>query len=347
MPKEVLVYGNIHSFSVIDTLKAMNEVDPDDGMLLRINTDGGQPQDGFGLAAKLQEFTGAKEVQVDGRAYSTGLFLLCYAEKVQAIDVAQFMVHRAGYSEWYEKSEFFTPEAKENLVAINKSLEKAFRNKIDVKKFEELKGVKIKELFDIEKPRKDVFFTAVEAKKIGLIDKVIKITPSAMLEINASMESIAAKYEGGQIHKKIDEPVSADSGNTKSEKTQILNSKKMTKEELLSAHPAICAELIADGAKKEKARVGAWMVNIDVDAAAVKAGIEAGEPLSQKDMAEFAQKQMNAIAKKGLEDDSTGTVETDKATVDAAAAAAAKGEPTAMESLEASIDAHLKINESK
>lgn len=339
MPKEILIYGNIHSAACVDMISAMNEVEPDAEMLLRVNTDGGQPQDGFGLAAKFAEFAGKKSIQVDGRAYSTGLFLLCYSENVQAVEPAQFMVHRAGYSEWFEGSEFFTEALKANLVSINKSLEKAFRNKIDVAKFEELKGVKIKDLFDIEKPRTDVFFTAPEAKKIGLINKVVKITPATQKKVNAQMEQIAAKYDGGEIYKNIVDPVSAESNNDEKTNSQI-KIKTMTKKELLAAHPEICAELIADGVAKEKERVGAWMVNAEIDLNAVKAGIDSGKDFGQKDMAEFGQKQIALNAQKGLENDSTDDVDTDpknQPTEDPSA------EKSAAEKLEASIDAHLEI----
>jgi len=345
MPKEILIYGLIHSDSVMEMMKSMADVEPDEEMFLRINTDGGQPQDGFGLAAKFAEFTGSKSIQVDGRAYSTGLFLLCYADTVNALDVSSFMVHRAGYSEWFEKSEFFTPEVKANIVAINKDLERAFRGKIDGKKFEELKGVKIKDIFDVEKPRVDVFFTAVEAKKIGLVKNITKITPTAMLQINAQMHEIAAKYTGGEIHKNIVEPVVADSNNQSIITPQIQNSKKMNKKELLAAHPEICAELIADGVAKEKSRVGAWMVNLQIDANAVKAGIDAGGEFTQKDMAEFGQKQMAIIAKGGLEKDSNlnATINVDENNNNDGGGSDAK--PTELEAIEARINAHLNINQ--
>jgi ATP-dependent protease ClpP protease subunit len=344
MPKEILIYGLIHSYSVTEMMKAMADVEPSDEMLLRINTDGGQPQDGFGLAAKFAEFTGSKTIQVDGRAYSTGLFLLCYAETVNALDVSSFMVHRAGYAEWYERSEFFTPEVKANIVAINKDLERAFRGKIDVEKFEEIKGVSIKDIFDIDKPRTDVFFTAQEAKKIGLVNNITKITPTALKQINAQMHEIAAKYTGGEIHQNIVESVVADLSDKKTEQPQIKNSKKMNKQELLAAHPEICAELIADGAAKEKSRVDAWMVNLAIDANAVKTGIDGGGEFTQKDMAEFGQKQMAIIAKGGLEADSNlnKNINVDENNNNGGAPIVP---PTEMDAISAKINAHLGINQ--
>ena len=343
MPKEILIYGTIHSFSVMEMMKAMADVDPDDGMFLRVNTDGGQPQDGFGIMAKFAEFTGDKTIQVDGRAYSTGLFILCYAKKVNALDVSKFMIHRAGFPSWFEDSSQFTDELKAHLVGINKDLEKAFRAKVDAKKFEEIKGVKIKDLFDIEKPRKDVFFNASEAKKIGLIDKIVKITPTAQVEINTTLASIAAKYTGGEIHNPIVEETNAVDSNNETN-SQIINSNKMNKKELLAAHPEICAQIVADGVATEKARVDAWMANSHIDAEAVKAGIDSGKDLSQKDMVEFSHKLQAQIVKGATTNDVDANNDVD---LDADNASDAGGEDapekTALEMVEAKIDSHLNI----
>ena len=121
--KEILIYGMIWPGLVVDAIKTMAEAATEGlGIEVRINTDGGDPQDSAGLMAKFQDFAGEKTVTVDGRAYSTGLFMSLYADKVQALDVSNFMVHRAGHSEWFEASEAFTDQRKNNLVSINSSL---------------------------------------------------------------------------------------------------------------------------------------------------------------------------------------------------------------------------------
>lgn len=346
MPKEILIYGAIHSLSVSDAMNAMAEVDPDDGMFLRINTDGGQPQDGFGIMAKFGEYTGEKTVQVDGRAYSTGLFLLCYAEKVNALDVSKFMVHRAGYSRWFEESEYFTPELKSHLIDVNKDLERAFRAKIDVKKFEELKGVKIKEIFNIDKPRTDVFFDAKEAKQIGLVDKVIKLTPKMAASINSNMVELAAKYPGGNMYdqNEIVETPSADSNNDEQINSQIKND-NMNKKELLAAHPEVCSEIKADGVAEEKARVEAWMANLHIDADAVKAGIESGKGISQKDIVEFGHKLQAKIVADATKDDADKNATLDLDANNASEKGGADNDQKSdLEKIEARIDAHLNIN---
>lgn len=345
MPKEILIYGPIHSSSVSDAMNAMMDVDPEDGMVVRVNTDGGQPQDGFGIMAKFGEYTGEKSVQVDGRAYSTGLFLLCYAEKVNAFDISKFMVHRAGYSRWFEESEYFTPELKSHLIDVNKDLERAFRAKIDVKKFEELKGIKINEIFNIDKPRTDVFFDANEAKKIGLVDKVVKLTPTMAASINSTMVEIGEKYSGCEIGANdIVEPTTADSNNDEQINSQIKNN-NMNKKELLAAHPEICSEIKADGVAEEKARVEAWMANIHIDAEAVKAGIEGGKHMSQKDIVEFGHKLQAQIVADATKSDAGANPNLDLDAKNANEKGGADDQKTDLEKIEARIDGHLNINQ--
>lgn len=325
-------------------MKDMNELDATDEMKLRINTNGGNPQDGVGVVAKFQEFDGPKSVQVDGRAYSTGCLFLLYTENVTALDVSKFMIHRAGYPSWYEK-EYMTDAQKSDLVSLNKDYEKAFRQKVNAQVFEAATGKKIKDIFNVEMEREDVFFDAKLAKKIGLVDKVVKLTPNAAAEIQSEMVQIAAKYTGDDryILDFATDP-EADAGNVENTNSKT-KKHNMNKNELLAAHPEICAELIADGVAKENARVAAWMTGISIDAEAVKRGIESGDDYTQKDMAEFAQKQTAQILKNATVNDANENNEVD---LDANNAGD-KGEennaePTATEKFEAKLDAHLGLN---
>ncbi|MCK4522212.1 MAG: ATP-dependent Clp protease proteolytic subunit, partial [Nanoarchaeota archaeon] len=146
--EEVLLYGQIYSESSIDFITAINAVEGDN-LIVRLNTPGGDVNHGWGMVAKFMEFPGSKVVKVDGSAFSMGFNFCLYADSVEALDVSQFMVHRAAYSQWYEEN-YMTEQQKENLISVNANLEKALRNKIDVAKFEEIKGVKIKDIFSME-----------------------------------------------------------------------------------------------------------------------------------------------------------------------------------------------------
>lgn len=212
------------------------------------------------MIAKFNELTGVKKVKNDGKSYSMGLFFNCYVENASALDVSNFLLHRAAYPQWIEQDpEYFNQAMRENLAAINKSLRAAFEAKVDVAKFEKLKGVTLDEVFSMES-RIDVNLTAAEAKKIGLINEIITITPKIKAEIEANLNNytvgIAAKYTEAKINNPI---------NNNNQKKSI-----MTIEQLKAEHPAVYAQALALGVEQEKDRVGSIMAFNDIDPEAVK-----------------------------------------------------------------------------
>jgi ATP-dependent protease ClpP protease subunit len=294
---EVLLYGLIWSQPAIDFINAINAIEGDE-MTVRINSQGGDVNHGYGMIAKYREFEGTKKVKVDGQAASMAAFYLLYADEVEALDVSRIMFHRAGYSSWYEEQ---MPEAvKADLMEMNAMLEKAFRNKINVKKFEEIKGMKVKDLFAMD-DRKEVFLSAKEAKEIGLIDKIVKITPDKKTAINAEMQRIAATYG---MDSGIQEMKSAAA-------TQELPNKhpnkkaNMTIEQLQAEHPALFAQAVQigvqQGIESERDRVGAWAAFSEADPQAVKDGIASGKSMSQTQMAELTIKMTAKASKDALE----------------------------------------------
>jgi ATP-dependent protease ClpP protease subunit len=294
---EVLLYGLIWSQPAIDFINAINAIEGDE-MTVRINSQGGDVNHGYGMIAKYREFEGTKKVKVDGQAASMAAFYLLYADEVEALDVSRIMFHRAGYSSWYEEQ---MPEAvKADLMEMNAMLEKAFRNKIDVKKFEELKGMKVKDLFAMD-DRKEVFLSAKEAKEIGLIDKIVKITPDRKTRINAEMQRIAAVY--GMDSGIIDVKPQATTENTQNKQpNKIAN---MTIEQLQAEHPALFAQAVQvgvqQGIESERDRVGAWAAFSEADPQAVKDGIASGKSMSQTQMAELTIKMTAKASKDALE----------------------------------------------
>lgn len=337
MDKEVLIYGDIYGFTAADFINAVNEVADTDKLVIRLNTNGGSPEYTYGMISKFKEFTGDKLVKVDGKAYSMGFFFSCFAEKVEALDVSQFMVHRAGYSTWFEESQYFTEALKENLASINKDLELAFRNKVDVAAFEELKGVTIKEIFSME-DRKDVFLTSKEAKKIGLISKVNKITPTKKAKIEAGMHQVAAKYNLNVGQEKPEELAAQD--NNKPKKSV------MTFEELKAKHPELFAQAKAVGVTEERNRVEAWGVFAEVDPKAVAEGISSGKEITMKEIGEFSLKKNSSEALGKIADGNADEVITDeeKAAKEAAdALAKGEGEKTDVEKLQAKLEEELEI----
>lgn len=295
---EILIYGGINSRTATDFINSMNENEGD--LTVRINTDGGEPEYGWGMVAKFKEFEGIKNVKVDGKAYSMGAFMCAYSDETTALDVSRFLIHRAAYPEWMEAVYFdesnsnFNAGLLENTKNINSSLEKALRNKIDVKKFEEIKGVKIKDIFSMES-RIDVFLTAKEAKQIGLISKIENITPKKAAEINSAAKLAASYSEGITVE---------------SPKSKIIKSetnKNMNLEELKEKHPALYAKVlqtgVENGTEVEKERVNAWAKWREIDPEKAIAGIESGKALTMTDISDFQVSALKAVQKKGISDE--------------------------------------------
>jgi len=275
--KEILLYGALFNETIVRAIRAMDDVKEDDGgIVLRINSEGGSVEDTWGAIAKFSELKVKKTVKVDGGAHSMGAFFLAYADNVEAADFSRFTLHRAAFSPWIEQNEeYFTEDRKAALVAINKSLRKALESRVNSEKFEAVTGVSFKELFSLDS-RIDVQLTAAEAKKVGLVDKVVKITPTKRAELNAFADRIAAHYA------------------PKEDQIKNPKSRKMTVSEFKNENPEAYEAVVAEGVAKEKARAEAFLQFVEVDAKGVKAGIEAGAEISSKEMVTFARAEFAA-----------------------------------------------------
>lgn len=314
--KEVLIYGSIYTFSAEAFIQAINEVG-EEGLTTRVNCRGGDVMAGFGMIAKYAEYKGPKKIKVDGCAYSMALFMLAYAEDVEALDVSEFLIHRAAYPEWIERDpEIMTADMWANLDRMNKSLRTAFENKIGaegVAEFERLKGVKLKDIFSNE-GRKDVTFSAAEAKKIGLINRIEKITPAKKSAISADMQRIAAEAMalGYNVAAPAPTPAPVSEVPVSTPKKEILKPRHMTLEQLKAEHPAIFDAAVKIGVEKENERVKAFLEFQDVDAAGVKKGIIEGKDLTPSQMAEFGRKMFSAAALDATKKGAPGAVTTEE-----------------------------------
>lgn len=313
----------------------MNEAGEGD-LALRLNTEGGSPEYGWGMVAKFGEFKGKKLIKVDGKAQSMGLYFLCYSDDNEALDVSQFLLHRAAYSDWIESNPNYMTEAMwDNLNAVNKKLRAAFEAKVDVTKFEQLTGVKLDDVFSNEK-RIDVPFNAKVAKQIGLINKIVALTPQKKAEISSAFQILSSTYNDMQIAAlgEVAEVINpAPAGNPTPNNQSI----KMDLNKLKAEHPAIYAEVIALGVAQEKDRVGAWMAFNQVDPEAVKKGIESGANISQTAMAEFSMKMMSADGLKKIAEGNPPVIKTDEVAADKTAA------DNAIAVFEAALDKNLNI----
>mgnify|MGYP006921289540 CR=1 FL=1 len=302
MVKEILIYTPIYSYSAEAFIKAMEESKNGD-IVVRVNTPGGSPEDGWGMIAKFAEHKGKKLVKVDGRADSMGAYFLAYADDAEALDVSRAVIHRAAYPEYIEKNpNYMTKSMWEQMDQINAKLRAALEAKIDVKKFEKLKKVSMDDIFSNDN-RLDVVLTAEDMKKIGLVNRVVTITPDKKAEIETMMFQIAAHSTG------IPTP------QTETE-VKPLNTKTMTSEKLKAENPAAYNEIleagIAAGVAKEKDRTGAWLAFIKIDAESVEKGIKEGKDLSQTAMAEFTAKAISAKTLTAVAADAADPLKTDE-----------------------------------
>lgn len=279
--RELLLYGTIYSFTASDFITAINEIE-DGELTVRVNSPGGDVMYGWGMIAKYREFEGKKNVKVDGQAASMAAFFTLFADSVEAIEQSKFLLHRAAFPSWMEAN--MSDDERSYLIAVNKDLEAALRDKVDVEKFEKISGISIKEMFSLEK-RIDVVLTAKQAKQVGIVSKIISLSTSEKKMINAEMARIAAsanpiEWTPFQIEE------------TQTTATQeLIKNHTMTISELKEKHPALYAQIASEsvqqGIEQERDRVGAWSAFMDIDAKRVKEGIASGKNISQTEMAEL------------------------------------------------------------
>jgi ATP-dependent Clp protease, protease subunit len=315
MAKELLLYFHLSNWSVDEMIKSINEV-MEEEVTMRVNSPGGDVFASWGLFAKVSEH-GNITIKVDGLAASGAGNLLMYAKRVECLDVSRFMMHRAdAYAE--------TPEQKQLLNDINADLRKKMEAKFTPELFKEVTGHTIEEMFNPE-TRVNIWLTAAQAKKLGLVSKVNKLNPAIEKDIAKAMAdysmSIAAHADSTTPPPPTPTP------------TQI--NKNMTLTEFKAQHPALFNEVYAlgvtDGVKKEKDRVEALMVFAEVDPKKVKEMIEKGEELTTKAMAEFQLAATSEAYLAKLTKDSTGDVSTTEDPKGAAAPSAKAKEVLAFE----------------
>ena len=343
MPKEILIYGDIFAFTSREFIDSVEEQAGED-IAVRINSNGGSPEAAFGMIAKFQEHEGRKLVKVDGKAHSMMALFLAYADDVQALDVSEFLIHRAAFARFLEEDEtFFTDDVRAMLERMNKNLMNAFIAKVDVKKFEALKQVKakgltVKAIFSLEN-RHEVILTSADAKKVGLINRIVKITPQMTAQIDELFSAMAKGEDIYEIAAKHDSQANIPINN----KPETQNTNTMDLHELQTKHPVLYAQVVTAATKTELDRVKACLVFVDIDAKGVKEAIASGEPLSFEAMAEFSRKVAAAALVTGAKGDSAKPVATEE--VDEAAAKTAKEKEVA--NFEAEARAQVGLPEAK
>lgn len=296
MAIEILLYGAIFDFTAERFIQQVEEA-VDEDIIVRLNTPGGEVFASWGMIAKLHEHKNNTLGKIDGAVLSMGSFMLPFFDTVEALDVSRIMIHRASGGDGSD-------EDNKLLAGMNKDLRTALEHKIDEEKFTVITGKTFDDIFKGEEVV-SVWLTGAEAKKVGLVDKVVKLTKKQVAAFENKYFNIAAK---------------ADDNENKDKKP-----KKMTIEEIRAQHPEAYALILALGRTEEADRNGAWMAFVEIDPKAVKEGIESGKPLSQTAMAEFSVKALGIKALDNVEEDSPEAIATAEAARIAAKEAADGG----------------------
>ena len=292
MAKELYIYSSLYDFTAETVVKQLNGVEDSEDLTIRMNTPGGYVTAGWSIISKLSERKSKTTAVIDGDAASMGAMMLVFMDKVVANDTSQIMFHKAAYPKYYQPSE----AEKETLNTINKQFKEKLTAKISGKA-----GADdfLNKVFDTD-VRNDVYLTPYKAKLLGIVDEVRKLKPSA--------------HFGSQIVAFAEE-----NEETNPEEIQENNKSKieyMDLAKLKAEHPSVYAEIFSkgkeEGIQDERDRVEAWAVFNEIDPEKVKAGIESGNKLSQKAMAEFQLKSASANKVEEMESENPDETDTPK-----------------------------------
>lgn len=192
MKNLILLYFQIWDFIAMEFIQKLNEYEGKEATI-RINSPGGSVFAGWGMVAAVKEFTGKLTVKVDGVAASMAAYLVLFCENVECVDVSRFMLHPArGYVE--------TDDDQALLDSINAELKAKMKQKFDPDLFESVTGHTIDAIF---KDNIDIWLTAKQAKKLGMVKNINRLDPSekqafTQLAACGRFEGEAKAPEGGK-----------------------------------------------------------------------------------------------------------------------------------------------------
>ena len=255
------------------------------------------------MIGPLAQRTGKNNAKVFGSADSMIAYMLLFMDNVEALDVSTFRLHRAdGYVD--------NDNDRALLAKINKDLRAKMTKRFDAAVFKEVTGYTIAEMFDAEK-RIDIDLDAKQAKKIGLINKIIRLEPkqiAAMSEKLVAFADISFNSRGSENELEIE---ASRGSETKQNKINVEQKKDkiMTLEELKAQHPGVYSAVFEAGKKQgiteEKDRVEAYLEFVETDPESVKKQIEAGSPITAKFMAEMTKKMASTAMVENLKTEAT------------------------------------------
>lgn len=288
--KPLLLYAPIYDYVAEAFVDKMNDIPQDQDIEIWMNCPGGRVFAGWSIIGPLQKRTGKKSMSIFGHAMSMAVYMPLYCDYAEALEVTQFMIHRAdGYIE--------NPDDQMLLDNINKDLRKQMESKLNMDVFEEVCGCTMNDIFNGQE-RKDVMLTAKQAKKLGLINSIKKLSQK---EVEAYTEHFVAFADFSQRSENNESQRSDLNKPIENNQPKIL--KKMTKSEFQAQHPEVYAAIQKEAIDAERDRVGSYMAFIDIDKENVTKAIKEGAAFTGSVMAEMTVKLSAHVAKSNIEAD--------------------------------------------
>lgn len=285
MAKEVNLYYPIMDFTADMFARELSQ-DNSEPLDVYINSGGGEVFGGWSMANRVTNYPGKTTAIIEGAAYSMAAAILPFFDTVKALNVSDIMIHKG-------RMRGDDEETKTRLKRYNTSLRAALEKKVNQDKFKEVTGYTLDDVFSEDENAPDVYMSAMDGQKIGLVDEVIQLTDELQATINNKLVAFASPKNSN-----------TPPNNTPPKKTI------MDINELKTKHPELYDQVKDLGAKDECDRVMSWRVWDKVDPKAVDKGIESGKQISQKQLSEFSMKYMAKNHVENMETDTAGNTAT-------------------------------------
>lgn len=173
--REIMIYYPLYSFIASDIIKQLDEVKSD--YTVRMSCPGGEVFPSYGIAKKVKELKAkgySSTLKIDGLSASMAGVLAPFFDTVEMLKPAKFMIHPP----WGGSSN-------EVLIQVATDLKDILKSRIDEEKFQEITDTTLDDVFDLTRKTRhdDVWLTADQAQEIGLVHKVVELTPDLKNEI--------------------------------------------------------------------------------------------------------------------------------------------------------------------
>jgi enoyl-CoA hydratase/carnithine racemase len=193
---------------------------------------------------------------------------------------------------------------KASVEQTNKYLRAAMEGVATADEWLKVTGVSLDDLFSLD-GRIEVTIDAKQAKKLGLVNKIVSITPQKKAEIESHVMALAAHY--------IPKEAAAPAPPPPTPPTPQSKNTPMTLAELQAQHPDLYAAAVKAGQTAERERVKGFLAFSAIDPEGVAKAIKDGDELTMSVIAEYSQKAASKAHLGKIEKDSAPGVQTEEA----------------------------------